>query len=232
LLYDLPFSSAKSNVVISLHDFINLVAPPSKPPLERRFFMAYALASTVFSVHASSWLHKNISSRGILLFPEATRSETSEELTPFLADWGVARPITGDTELSGDMDPEANWYRHPERQGKPKRAFNVEHDLYSVGVVLLEIGLWKTLSTMLKKVIDNNRKLNTIYDAEESRKQLVKLAGRGPLAQEMGTAYETIVLRCLQGNFGVDEEETDDQTAIKRGYYKNVVEAVRQGVQF
>jgi len=130
------------------------------------------------------------------------------------------------------MDPEANWYRHPERQGKPKRAFNVEHDLYSVGVVLLEIGLWKTLSTMLKKVIDNNRKLNTIYDAEESRKQLVKLAGRGPLAQEMGTAYATIVLRCLQGNFGVDEEETDDQTAIKRGYYKNVVEAVRQGVQF
>jgi hypothetical protein len=39
-----------------------------------------------------------------------------------------------------DKDPARNVYRHPERQGKPNKPFAKIHDIYALGVVLLEIG--------------------------------------------------------------------------------------------
>ncbi len=38
-----------------------------------------------------------------------------------------------------------NFYRHPERQGpRPEEACQVQHDIYSLGICLLEVGLWDT----------------------------------------------------------------------------------------
>jgi hypothetical protein len=39
-----------------------------------------------------------------------------------------------------DKDPARNVYRHPARQGKPDKPFAKIHDIYALGVVLLEIG--------------------------------------------------------------------------------------------
>jgi hypothetical protein len=38
-----------------------------------------------------------------------------------------------------------NVYRHPLRQGdRPAEAYRMQHDIYSLGVCLLEIGLWES----------------------------------------------------------------------------------------
>lgn len=45
--------------------------------------------------------------------------------------------------MQGDDKWQDNLYRHPERQGKnPEESYTMHHDVYSLGVCLLEIGLW------------------------------------------------------------------------------------------
>jgi hypothetical protein len=58
------------------------------------------------------------------------------------------------TDLAANTEAEPNFYRHPVRQGYPKSPFKVQHDIYAPGVVLLEIGLWKTLSHIFKAQIE------------------------------------------------------------------------------
>jgi hypothetical protein len=41
-----------------------------------------------------------------------------------------------------------NIYRHPRRWGVPTESFNAIHDIYALGVVLLEIGMWRKVKTM------------------------------------------------------------------------------------
>jgi len=50
---------------------------------------------------------------------------------------------------------ENNIYRHPERQGKPQTTFKTIHDLSALGIVLLEIGLWKPAVELLGKLREN-----------------------------------------------------------------------------
>jgi hypothetical protein len=58
-----------------------------------------------------------------------------------------------------DLDPRRWPYRHPQRWGeKVKWPFTMLHDIYSLGVVLLEIGLWQSL---IKPVADSEAKLAT-----------------------------------------------------------------------
>lgn len=53
-------------------------------------------------------------------------------------------PLWSPTSLQRILfEPNRDIYRHPERQGQPTTPFKKIHDIYSLGVVLLEIGLWE-----------------------------------------------------------------------------------------
>lgn len=70
-----------------------------------------------------------------------------------------------------------------------------KHDIYSLGVVLLEIGLWKGLSDF------NDRKnKHEVY----SREELLRIA-KSTLPFAMGRTYWGVVNRCLGG--GKEDEE-------------------------
>ena len=57
----------------------------------------------------------------------------------------MLREAKGKTSRKGDDDWEKNLYRHPQRQGILLHAdYEMRHDIYSLGVCLLEIGLWKS----------------------------------------------------------------------------------------
>jgi hypothetical protein len=62
-----------------------------------------------------------------------------------LTGWGLARPADGDTLQLANYEIIPNLYRHPKRQGQPTISFRNEHDVYALGVVLIEIGLWQTV---------------------------------------------------------------------------------------
>ncbi|RFU74988.1 hypothetical protein TARUN_7270 [Trichoderma arundinaceum] len=221
------------NTLTTLHGLITKVDKKTKrafkPPLADRFSIANSLALTVLNVHGSLWIHKNIWSHGILLFlqdksggtypvgaaiersgPAPTagvKGEEKPQLLAFLGDWGYSRRIDGFTDMNVDFDIEANLYRHPERQGKPKRQFSRIHDIYALGVVLLEIGLWRTVSQLFDKQINEVRQTaeTKLLKAKDVTTTLTSLA-RKELPKEMGERYASAVLACLTGDFHKDSD--------------------------
>jgi hypothetical protein len=60
------------------------------------------------------------------------------------------RPADGNTYLTGDSNWERDLYRHPTRQGLClQETYKMQHDIYSLGVCLLEIGAYEIHSFVL-----------------------------------------------------------------------------------
>jgi hypothetical protein len=233
-LYKLPskVTYPLTRQVITLHDLINggnqsnLVS--TKSSLGNRFFMANTLASTLLNIHSFGWLHKNIWSRGVIVFPCFTSSLPSQWLAPYLTGWGIARPILDSTELAPDIEIEPNFYRHPKRQGQPTDTFDIEHDIYALGVILLEIGLWETVSVMFKLQIDKAIAGKHLPEPETIRTALVETA-KGKLGAEMGESYMKAVVRCLTGEFGFKKYE-DRRSTLLIAFRETVVEVTAKGL--
>jgi hypothetical protein len=47
------------------------------------------------------------------------------------------------------MDIMLDLYHRPDKRANPRRQYRHAYDIYSLGLVLLEIGNWKPLSTLL-----------------------------------------------------------------------------------
>jgi hypothetical protein len=75
----------------------------------------------------------------------------------------------------------------------------VEYDYYSLGLVLLEIGLWCPLQLW-------SRKHKTLSPHEFRRLLLTKYVPR--LASSVGEAYRDLVRACLDGTFERNRETT------------------------
>jgi hypothetical protein len=82
-----------------------------KPSLGNRFFLAHAPAVTVLNIHNSGWVHKNLWSHGVIVFliVNSSRFSRIQRLVPYVAGWGVARPISvEETDLRPDIEIEPN----------------------------------------------------------------------------------------------------------------------------
>ena len=135
LAFEVPTSLSKPK---SLRDLLK----NHQASLNLRLEISRQLASSVFYLHTTGFVHKNIRPENILIFEqEASRKKKVACLVGF----EKFRVADGDTYLVGDGLPEREIYRHPSRQGNdPEREYVMQHDIYSLGVCLLEIGLWKS----------------------------------------------------------------------------------------
>lgn len=108
--------------------------------------LAIALASALGQFHDVRWVLKSISSEKIIFFPSESEERDWKVLLQDL--WIVGfedaheDPGPSDTDRIVVLDPCQEIYRHPEQWGQPTRCFQKIHDLCSLGVGLLEIGLW------------------------------------------------------------------------------------------
>lgn len=120
--------SLRSFLLIASHDY----------PLENRFRLARLLARSVSFLHATQIVHKNITPETVVLLTDLASNLES----PFLVGFENFRGAGSRTYMSGDTFWEKNLYRHPKRQGEyPEEEYEMQHDIYSLGVCLLEIGL-------------------------------------------------------------------------------------------
>lgn len=118
----------------------NLLAGEMHYSLSRRIHMAKELARSVSYVHNLNFVHKHICPETILLLEDLQSKPTT-----FLVGFDDFRTADGGTMLMGDAKWERNLYRHPDRQGiYPDKAYIMQHDVYSLGVCLLEIGIWES----------------------------------------------------------------------------------------
>ena len=134
-------------------------------PEELRMYkikLSQQLCQAVCSVYQANIVHKSIRPETIILFDidqpqeavvgtSAKTSKSTTQTTPehhrlFLSHWNLLRSTNDPSSRFGDDDWTRDVYRHPERQGlQAERRYNFNHDVYSLGVCLLEIGLWEPL---------------------------------------------------------------------------------------
>lgn len=191
LVYKAPASSFSTlHALIASSDL-------KTPDLDDRVRLAATLAVALWSLHSLDWLHKSLCTSNVLFFPSAfstsAHSPTAAAAlvpavaSPFLSGFDASRPDL-DTALSvAPRNPSIrDLHRHPGalRGGRPYcKAF----DVYSLGLVLLEIGLWKPLQTYYKPH----------YSAERWRDKVVLAVLVPGLASKVGRRYKEVVEMCL-----------------------------------
>lgn len=109
------------------------------------------LSEAVYSVHEAQLVHKNIRPETVIMLDSVASDQVVREDgmklgLPFLTNWNMLREKEDPSSRVGDDDWLRNIYRHPERQGlQLETRYNLNHDVYSLGVCLLVIGLWEPL---------------------------------------------------------------------------------------
>jgi len=203
-----------------------LVQQHTNHSLSDRFKLAKDLVKAVGYVHTFGFVHKSIRPETILVFKSSTSTIGSVSLVGF----ENFRTEDGRTLHSGDTTWEKNLYRHPRRQGEnPEDDYVMQHDIYSLGVCLLELGLWESFVNYNEDatIAQPSQALSLPTEFSMAATMLlmkdhfVSLT-RTLLPIRMGNNYAEIVETCLtcldekNSDFG-DENEFLDQDGIRVG---------------
>ncbi|KAK6353612.1 hypothetical protein TWF696_005575 [Orbilia brochopaga] len=196
--------------------------------LSRRLKIAKDLARSINYLHMFGYVHKNIRPANIIVF----KDQESDMGTAFLVGFEDVRPEDGRSQTGGDDDLEKNIYRHPSRQGiQPRSYYVVQHDIYSLGVCLLEIGLWRPLKGILEGISPRMFGESSDEPDRPSVKSRLLYHAREILPSYMGSNYAKIIETCLtcldpgNQNFG-DETALQDEDGIMVGvrYIEKILE--------
>ncbi|KAJ3494126.1 hypothetical protein NLG97_g4279 [Lecanicillium saksenae] len=199
--------------------------------------LARRLAMAVSFVHTCGFVHKNIRPETILLFPAHINAKDRVYAlgSAYLMGFDRFRSASFQTLRTGDASWERNLYRHPRRQGiHMHEDYVMQHDVYALGVCLLEIGLWNsfvietggekqvmTPSSLFQFDLSNESFLadETLQFGYAVKDNLVRLA-KERLPQRMGDLYTAAVITCLtcldEGNedFGNEEDMRDEDGVL------------------
>ncbi|KAF3933855.1 hypothetical protein ABW19_dt0201746 [Dactylella cylindrospora] len=160
--------------------------------LSDRLQLAKDLARSVNYIHLFGYVHKNIRSENIIVMKDGK----SDIGSAFLIGFKEVRLELAASRRIGDSILERDIYRHPDRQGfNPRESYIMQHDIYSLGVCLLEIGLWVSLPDHLTRTEINFSRAAT-EGGVVVKNHLLKET-RESLPRRMGTKYAKVVETCL-----------------------------------
>ena len=154
--------------------------------LSRILGIARCLAKTISFVHVCEFVHKNIRPEAVIITDTGIGASSQEA---FLLGFVSFRNVNFQTLRKGDNMIERNLYRHPSRQGGLIRDnYVMQHDIYSLGVCLLEIGLWTSFVSYSEAGLPTLSKdlgMEDVYDLDSwsadmgkaIQERLVALAG-------------------------------------------------------
>lgn len=223
-VYELP---GPGSLPVSLSEAIGSRDPKAivRPTLNERFQIAGAVAESVFQFHSVNWLHKSIRSEHILFFYDGHPHLDFGK--PHLVGFEFSRDENDRSTTEKDDSLACNIYRHPDRWGPPEERFGVLHDIYALGVVLLEIGIWRP-------VLGFDKHFDEMGSDEV--KKCLELHAKERLPHYMGVEYTRAVVRCLGGELVKEGSATEKRVESGHGsmreemqiaFWENVVESVR-----
>jgi hypothetical protein len=222
LMFEMP-KDMKS--LQTLQSLISADEGVPKHPLDFRFRLARQVAEAVLRVNAATLVHKNIRSNSILVAQKdaGVAGESPGNKTGFgdvyLTNWCLLRRAADATSWTGGDQWAEDIYRHPGRQGtEVQDRYNIGHDVYSLGVCLLEIGMWDCL-VLPPQGEDGRPQVSKLFRAAATsqdgkagdeelqsklkrptkvREILLKLAAEH-LEAKVGIEYKKLVVACLTG---------------------------------
>ncbi|KAL5321937.1 hypothetical protein ACEPPN_009902 [Leptodophora sp. 'Broadleaf-Isolate-01'] len=197
LVFDLPTfhqdqkSPSLQHRPISLADLIEDTRNRRmRPDLGAKFRLAESLAAAVLDWHKVGWVHRGISAFSIIFFGTTPESWLESVEEPFFLGFQYSRPNEPNTFTLGPPEnPELLDYCHPTYLKGATRHLP-EFDYYSLGLVLLEIGYWKRV----KSIVSN------FDDEDQSPKKLREWLLGNPVEElhmVMGRVYQEAVRTCL-----------------------------------
>ncbi|KAH0565066.1 hypothetical protein GP486_001548 [Trichoglossum hirsutum] len=143
LVFGIPSAVGSLQTLESLY-----ASAEPKPSLNTRINLCCWLAEAVLQTHKLGLVHKNIRPENVLLSSISYDINRNEPFLPtFLSGWHYARSVDSKvTSLVGEDTWQRAIYQHPERLGKHvDDEYCMGHDIYSLGVCMLEILLWDPL---------------------------------------------------------------------------------------
>lgn len=195
LLFDLPPTADPGRKPVSLASLFakdRSNRSPAELSLRQKFILANQLATSLAAFHRVHWYHKNFSATSIVFFYSRADPTTLLLAHPYISGFGFSRP---DDPAGLSLNPHWDMHIHPELQhdsdpARPK--FQRRHDIYSLGVLLFDIGTWGA-AKLYKK------------DGESAEKFRRRLERYTPdLRGRMGVEYMQVTRWCLRPT----EEET------------------------
>ncbi|KAJ5106163.1 hypothetical protein N7456_002838 [Penicillium angulare] len=215
---DLVFSypSNINSEPISMHTYLRLrsenslprnLAVWNRPPLGARFKLAQSLVRLYANFISVGYVHRGISSHNILFFADDINK-------PHLAGVAEARPQSIEHQssyLSTEyLDRELYWpWKTILRESSPKQdteSWSTATDLYGLGVVLVEVGLWRTAKHICGDCSMQDFHQTKLPQAVEK------------LDYHMGEIYRDVVKRC----FTVEKEAHEIE--LHKHYSKMILE--------
>ncbi|KAI4175681.1 MAG: hypothetical protein LQ346_008038 [Caloplaca aetnensis] len=200
--------------VFELPDSITNFQPPrplrtllrGNPSVTTRLQLALKITQSVRYFHMAGWLHKNLQSSNVLILEPGdglTMYPEHQALEPILAGFAFSR-LDSASEISEQpsADPQRDIYRHPEAMGEPSESFTAAKDVYALGTILLEIGEWRSLKSLVEKIVNVGKPEVPLQQLAKVRPFLLEEGAKGGLATlgfRMGDVYAAVTKMMLSG---------------------------------
>jgi hypothetical protein len=214
-------------------------------PLGDRVLLARKLASAVLYMHTCDFVHKTIRPDNVLIFTDdVPPGDDPAKYTypcvigePFLVGFDNVRKAIAASNMIKVEEWRKNVYLHPDRHRMGVGdEYTVRHDVYSLGVVLLEIALWGSFTDRRPEGLARYvwQKSGTQPAAplppEDLRRKYLRIA-KSLVPREIGTKYADIVVSCLEG---LQDEERggllndEDGLVIETAYVAQVLSKLEE----
>jgi len=231
--FGLPYVSTLSDLLCN---------PVLEPSLEFKYRLAYNISKTVFDLHSKGIMHGNLAATNIIFLEQ--QSPVSKGPDP-LVDVNIRRAYVTSFDLFPDSaiqqpsedvyGSSAALYKHPlDPRVTTHTVLTHESrslDVYSLAMILLEIGLWRPLAEIFPAYLPED--LSGVYKQLAARcgnryLQAAKACWRAiddemrncsrpevPLQKVYGRVMRALESCCVPGD-GLDEDDND----AREEYYK------------
>ena len=223
-VYNVPPWYGLEKTAISLRKILQHERTKCHPALQDRFKLAHALASAVLVFHKIGWLHRALNAFNIVFFPPDQSLPPETVRAPCIVGFMHSRRNEKNPFTQGPQDgKEFRDYQHPDYLQDAKVLYRPEFDYYSLGMLLLEIGIWDSLSNMTAsksfRGLSNHAFLQRLVERRMPQ-----------LEQAMGAMYSEATRACLESSFlrpgSSGPDVSDSSLALYDAFQRLVVDRI------